>query len=285
MIMKFASVIVIVASLPPTPCVIAGTLEAAPRNLIIGGRLATSDDNFPWFSAGYGQFENSTGVYNSFCGGTLIHRDIVLTAAHCVSTEADSTSSFNVFASIGGIRAPSSFDRDLLDGDVVDVVCSETYPGYKDVAFGNDIALVKLARPSEKTLIKLNVDTAFPAMNQAVTAIGIGTSDDGNLSPTLKVLDTIFVQSVEACRRQMNYNESIHICTNDDDPSTTPCTGDSGGPIFIGSGENATQVGILSYGIPGCDPVDPVYWTNVAAYKTFITDGICRKCCRVVILS
>ena len=52
--------------------------DMSPETRVVGGTLASEND-FPWFVA-------STGGY--FCGGSLLHSDIVMTAAHVSFTHS-----------------------------------------------------------------------------------------------------------------------------------------------------------------------------------------------------
>jgi hypothetical protein len=93
-----------------------------------------------------------------FCAGTFIARDLVATAAHCVSDpfsllalqEGDRTSRYNntratpvtALQVVGGRRVLA-----VRDGDRVNVSAILIHPGYDPASSRWDVALVQLARP------------------------------------------------------------------------------------------------------------------------------------------
>jgi secreted trypsin-like serine protease len=260
----------------------------AARDLILGGRNATPGE-FPFFAPGL-----------SGCGGTLIHEDIVLTAAHCIV----GGNTFREGVQVGGSIRPGALAEDPTLRDEMEerigFACALIHPGYNHSVIGvDDIALVKLALPSQKKTIQVNFDPLIPTVGDNVTAIGYGTFGyhrvPGALSeplyPTyLQVLSPMTIQSEDACRdgeRNFgHYNPDYLLCIDDEDPVTTDCRADSGGPIFLTTnGDNAAkwlQVGLLVYGpnvpVTGeCRGDRPSYYTNTAKYESFIRDGICRK--------
>src|SRR5262245_56614583 len=99
------------------------------QQAIVGGQLA-SPAEFPTVVA----LENSPG--NWFCTGTLIDKDWVLTAAHCVTGET---------ASMVQIRFDHANINDTTGGKVIAVAEIHGNPGFNDNVWDNDIAVIKLA--------------------------------------------------------------------------------------------------------------------------------------------
>ncbi|GBP90121.1 Trypsin [Eumeta japonica] len=72
----------------------------------------------------------------SFCGGFIISRDYVITAAHCVQNTAPS-----------GIRLRVGSTRRDAGGRIVAVSNVTVHPQYGRPRFDNDVAVLRLARP------------------------------------------------------------------------------------------------------------------------------------------
>lgn len=84
-------------------------------------------------------------VYFHFCGGSIINKDWILSAAHCVPT----TDPEDLYIRIGFTELSSS------DGQIFKVEEIILHPNHNDVTYDNDIALIKL-----KTSINFNSLTA-----------------------------------------------------------------------------------------------------------------------------
>lgn len=212
-------------------------------------------------------------VGKMLCGATLVHEDILLTAAHC------SGAFINAF--IGGSK---------LDGtgsEFIAVTKEYPHPSFSMAEVKNDIMLVKLSKPSKAPLQKLNFDSTVPDISEKkpLTVIGFGaTTENGRLADLLMKVDINMIDYQYCYKFWSGKNYKIdkikQMCAGVLDGGKDSCQGDSGGPLYTNLGtasaKNYVQVGIVSFGF-GCalENSPPVY-TNIAAYKDFIQDGICK---------
>ena len=222
------------------------------ENRIVGGSDAGPNE--------YPTFVLSAGPAK--CGGTLIHEDIVLTAAHCAGAFLDS----GIY--IGGILLDGS------DGRLVGVSREIPHPSYDQDNDLNDVMLVQLEEPVTDTPIQeLNFDENIPADGETVTVIGSGfTMEGGPFAATLQVVEVNIVD-FDTCQNFFgNIVDDIMVCAGAD--ARDSCQGDSGGPLLTA---NNVQVGVVSFGA-GCarEGVPAAVYARASAYEEFFEIGICE---------
>jgi trypsin len=231
-----------------------------PSPLIIGGRTTDSGE-YPYFVT----------TVSSTCGATLIHPDIMLTAAHCQKVLA-TTRVVYVGAHELHTLATTAERRTLIR--------QYPHPDNSAIAFQNDVMLFQLNQPvNTLPVVTLNSDSDVPRLDSLLTAIGFGTTSTAKFVPSnyLMAVDVYPVDS-DTCVRQYNVTVTVDpdtmLCAGHTSPNRDSCNGDSGGPLL----DKATgeQVGIVSFG-RGCgNPDFPGVYTRVSKYTSWIHDRICE---------
>jgi trypsin len=144
-----------------------------PNARIIGGR-PVDIKTFPFAAS----LQDSGG---HFCGGSLITRHVVLSAAHCQGGRYS--------VKLGA----TEWDK---GGQEIDMQREVPHPGYDSRTTDKDYMLVLLDEPatlnSDVKLVKLNAQNAKPAVNDKVTVLGWGVispSGNGGVSDKLMTVD------------------------------------------------------------------------------------------------
>jgi secreted trypsin-like serine protease len=219
-----------------------------------------------------------------FCGGTLIDKDSVLTAAHCfVDAEGDpDPESINVLKVIVGRTVLTS-----SQGQVRSVKRKFIHPkfNFNSAAFLNyDAAVLKLSR-SVSGIAPINPASSkqnyLERLGRKATVAGWGSTTTRRACLPSPLHEPLFPERMREAQVPIvsdSRANQIHqdICRFSGDRSlytpplmvaaggtgTDTCQADSGGPLFVaraslggggngGSGAKYTQIGITSFG-PGC---------------------------------
>ncbi|XP_018563532.1 brachyurin [Anoplophora glabripennis] len=235
---------------------------------IIGGEEATPHE-FP--------FQVALVINgNSFCGGSLISSNYVLTAAHC----AIAITTVDVILGAHNVTVAEDSQVYLTGTEVI------LHENYNLVTFQNDIALIKL---SESVTLNDYIQTVpLPSRNDAnktyddeiVTSIGWGLTKDLDHTPTLRDISPVLryveveVHDLDDCRDYYNRNiynityvTSLNICTSGYRNKGT-CSGDSGGPLIL----NGVQIGLVSIGTTLCELCSPSVFTDLGKHLDWIVE-------------
>jgi secreted trypsin-like serine protease len=256
------------------------TDERDLKNRIIGGTVANAK-RYPYYT--YLSISFRSGL-SSFCGGSLVNSDVVLTAAHCINPSSNDP--------IEKITALVNYTRNkAVTGYLTGFEHSRSGIAYVkhrdyDMTKNNDIGLVFLDSPvNAVTPVKLNNNGNVPSVGEPVTVVGHGRISNAatNVLPQYLMEVSVPIVSFQDCNDQNSYWGGIvdqsMICAGASVGGKGACNGDSGGPLII-RGSEATQdlqVGIVSWGTKTCAIVDhPSVFTRVSTYRKWVQDYICQ---------
>ncbi|XP_017008973.3 serine protease grass [Drosophila takahashii] len=267
-----AGIKVIIFCLMLCPLVLARLLEpncgiradVAYRTRIIGGRNVQISAH-PWMA--YLHYESQF-----YCGGTLINRQFVLTAAHCLDAARKLT------VRLGGMSLSSS-DNSMcqLGAEDYEVDRAFKHKYFTPTIYLNDIAMLRLARSVEYNVhirpICIILDPAMQRLvedGMSLTATGWGLTDNGSEASDLQEA-SIVVMNRNICSDLYNVPVGLNqICAGDSETNT--CMGDSGGPLggivnYYGE-PKFVQYGLTSFGDKECRA--PSVYTDLSTYSGWI---------------
>jgi len=217
-----------------TQCQCGRTNRDREANIVGGGPAERNE--YPW------QVRLSSG-----CGGSIISRDKILTAAHC--TEGYSVGSIFVFT--------RDHDRTREDGEVRHSVCSKKeHPEYsREAKYDKDIAILTLCKPLMFTEAVGPICLPDPAQdydNVKALLTGWGTLSYGGQHPDILQEVNVTTITNQQCRGKHGHNHITDYMICAGSVGRGSCNGDSGGPLSVlGQDGRYSQIGIVSWG-RGC---------------------------------
>jgi trypsin len=224
---------------------------SATAEVVIGGHPIEISEA-PWTVALASRDRFGGTRAGQFCGGVLVGRSTVLTAAHCLSEGV-----------LGGPpeRVPDlrviagRADLQSAEGQETPVSGAWVNPEYDPYTNAGDFAVVTLASPlPESSVIGLAKagDTAYvPGTPAAVYGWG-DTTGAGDYAQSLraapvKVLEDAVCEKAYPGSADGRYLSGSMVCAGELDGGRDACQGDSGGPLVA----QGKLVGLVSWG-SGC---------------------------------
>ncbi|XP_071539145.1 chymotrypsin-like elastase family member 2A isoform X2 [Panulirus ornatus] len=243
-------------------------MVTVPR--IVGGSEA-SEHEYPWLV----YLHMISSKENFGCGGSLITRSFVLTAAHCASGDVK-----EIYVYVGTHDLPNVKDTSSAI-KVSKIIIHEDYDSYNRK---DDIALLKLSKKvtfnREVGPACLGVQGDVKAGDKVIVA-GWGKLKSGGDQKPKKLME-VELDVVDEATCSKAYTGTVAITGNMMCTYTKgkdACVGDSGGPLVAKVGPKQwSQVGVVSFG-SGCAGEIPGVYTRVSKYHKWITDHISEKEC------
>jgi len=251
-------------------------------NKIVGG-VVTEEGTYPW------QVRLSLdGAYQ--CGGSIIHDNWIMTAAHC----CDQISTIEVF--VGDWDQWSNGDRGEFAVMADEIIMQPGYPGPNGIA--NDVCLLKVpsleqAAPSSCEAGGSNscfASICLPAKDfehgEACWVSGWGTTTEGGGGSVSQDMQSVGVNlfSHEYCNDKVNPDfvgatmEGLEICAGTPDRDGNglidngkdSCQGDSGGPLTCVRDGQPVLAGVVSWGYGCANEGYPGVYANMYAFTGWV---------------
>lgn len=262
-----------------TSAVLSGVRDGCGKNNVITTRVvggeASVPGQWPWMAAIYLQRRGK----EYWCGGALIDRNYVLTAAHCIHDNRQ-----KIFkASLLSVRLG---DTDILRTDddreskPVDLRVTETivHENFRLQTYYNDIALLKLEKPVNFTDYIRPICLPGPEMAKEDlmgyfgTVVGWGaTAFGGSESGVLQYAQVPIWDNGDCDRIYKQDIEKIYLCAGLADGGKDACQGDSGSPLMLNENGRWTIVGVVSFGTRCAEPGFPGVYTRITEFLAWIS--------------
>ncbi|XP_062874974.1 serine protease 27 isoform X2 [Trichomycterus rosablanca] len=243
---------------------------------IVGGTEAR-EGAWPW------QVDIQMGTNGHVCGGSIISRYWVLSAAHCFPNPSD-VSPYRLYMGRYQLNGNNQFETSSRVSRVV------VPDGYSSPQDGKDIALVQLSSPltwSDRIQPVCLADAQLQFYGGTMCYVtGWGNTQEGvSLSGigTLREVQVPFIDR-DSCntmyRIQSSSFETVDIlsdmiCAGYKEGGKDSCQGDSGGPLVCPGGNGTwIQAGIVSFGLGCAQRNRPGVYSKVSSYAWLIRSTV-----------
>jgi secreted trypsin-like serine protease len=278
--------------LAPSPQIRPDLTRPRASAAIVGG-IDASQGLFPFMAF----IVYAKPPWISFCSGTVVSANLVLTAGHCGLDESTAAfrdpSNFTVVTGAADpgfrvlpcrralrLRCPRAYWTDSRVRQVSRVSRVIVDPAYDPVRHTADAALLVLATPTSVPSLRLagSADLSLEQRGTGAVIAGWGETSlaqqwpSENLQFAVTVVqypaycglfDPAFAAAQELCAANLPYGH------------TGTCHGDSGGPLMAADDTgHLVEIGITSWGPPDCNTASADFFTRVAPLTPWIVQEI-----------
>ncbi|MEV6395847.1 serine protease [Streptomyces sp. NPDC051907] len=238
---------------------------AAADSVVVGG-YAVQVEESPWVVALSSRDRFGGTRAGQFCGGVLVSRTQVMTAAHCLSRVVlgkDVSEVRDLTVITGRSALVGSGGREVLVRE------AQVSPAYNPMTNSSDMAVLTLAEELPASQVIPMAGPGDPAYEPGTSATVYGwgdTTGNGSYASALHAAPVTVLPDA-ACAQAYpgglggRYLASTMLCAGDSRGGRDACQGDSGGPLVA----RGRLIGLVSWG-SGCGEAEsPGVYTRISA--------------------
>ncbi|TDG44855.1 hypothetical protein AWZ03_008752 [Drosophila navojoa] len=212
---------------------------------------------------------NNFTHHSHSCGGTIVNKNWILTAAHCISNPVG-------MSAIAGLHARAVVDE-RTQQRLVDF--GRIHDSFEGAVGPFDIALLHVSEPFEfNEWVSPAVLPSPGEIHEGETHLygwGQPKSYIFTASKTLQTITTNII-NYDECKKLLPRDSklvSTNICSDSLWQSKAACNGDSGGPLVVEHKDAPSElIGVVSWGYIPCGAANyPSVYTRVSAFIGWIT--------------
>ncbi|XP_072479228.1 chymase-like [Notamacropus eugenii] len=190
------------------------------------------------------------------CGGFLIQRDFVMTAAHCAGD--------SITVTLGA----HNITKTEVTRQIIKVKQQFPHPEYCPSKHINDIMLLKLEEKAKLTIAvgTLPLPSTFSSALPGKICRAAGWGRTGVTAPASQTLQEVKLRLMDPinCKIYPNFDDKLQLCVGNPKSVRSAYKGDSGGPLIC----SGVAQGVVSYGRTDATP--PEVFTRISHYRSWI---------------